>query len=168
VLCSASLGDAVAAVSDGARSCSANFLVAQAGPAGTGRAVDVEAAPHAVCRVEPADGLLAHANHFVDADRLGIWQPIVEEKRSTYHRCARMQRLLSEGARDGGLDADTLRRALRDHDEYPNSVCRHPNESLPASERYQTVLSTIIDLHARSMLVAAGPPCERDYQEFRL
>jgi isopenicillin-N N-acyltransferase like protein len=128
----------------------------------------VEAAPHAVCQIRPTDGMLAHANHFLASDRLEIWQPLVEEKRSTFHRCERMQQLLSKARETGGISEDALRDILRDHDEFPNSVCRHQDQTKPEAERYQTVISTIMDLHAGSMLVATGPPCEHTYLEFSL
>ncbi len=165
VLCSRGLDAAVKAAGDGARSCSANFLIAQAEGPGRGEAVSLEAAPRATCRITPSDGILAHANHFLDSQRLGIWQPIVEERRSTYHRCSRMERLLRDAAADGGVEAETLTAILRDHDEHPESVCRHPNPALPEAERYETVVSVVMDLHAGQILTAGGPPCRADYHE---
>lgn len=168
VLCSRTLAEAAEVVTNGVRACSANFLIAQAGSAGEGSAVDLEAAPHGVCRLEPAGGILAHANHFRDPDRLGIWQPIVEEKRSTYHRCDQMERLLSNATARGAIATDALPGILRDHEEYPDSICRHVNPSLPHAERYQTVVSIIMDLHAGEMQAAAGPPCTHAYEEYQV
>ncbi|MDR7420304.1 MAG: C45 family peptidase [Armatimonadota bacterium] len=166
VLCSRTLADAARAVTEGVHSCSANFLIAQAGPPGEGTAVDIEAAPGACCHLEPRSGILVHANHFVEPDRLGLWQPIVEEKRSTYHRCRRMEALLSQAA--GAAATDALMTILRDHAERPESICRHPNPALPEDERYETVVSVIMDLHAGRMHAAAGPPCGAVYHEYRL
>jgi len=168
VLCSATLSQAVGAVTNGNRSCSANFLIGQAGQPGEGTAVDLEAAPGGVCSHEPVAGTLAHANHFRDPDRLGIWQPIVEEKRSTYHRCDRMERLLADATSRGPITGETLQGMLRDHNGRPESICRHPNRELPEAERYESVASIIMDLHAGLMLVAAGPPCANAYQEHRV
>ncbi len=168
VLCSTTLSQAADAVTDGDRSCSANFLIGQAGPPGEGNAVDLEAAPGGVCSHEPVAGTLAHANHFRDPDRLGIWQPIVEEKRSTYHRCDRMERLLAGAASRGPITGEILQGVLRDHDGRPESICRHPNPELPVAERYETVVSIVMDLHAGLVLAAAGPPCTHVYQERRV
>jgi isopenicillin-N N-acyltransferase-like protein len=168
VLCSTSWPEAVDAVRRGTHSCSANFLIGRAGPPGEGTAMDLEAAPVGVCIHKPVAGRFAHANHFLDPGRLGIWQPLVEERRSTYHRCDRMDRLLADAQAGGPVGADTLRAVLRDHDEHPESICRHPNQALPAQERYQTVASIILDLHAGRMEAAAGPPCVHPYQEFQL
>jgi isopenicillin-N N-acyltransferase-like protein len=62
----------------------------------------------------------------------------------------------------------TLQAILRDHDERPDSICRHQSEALPEGERYQTVVSLIMDLHAGRMHAAAGPPCQNIYQEYQV
>ncbi len=166
VLCSTSLPRAAGVVAGGVRSCSANFLIGCAGSPGEGTAVDLEAAPGGICTHHPAAGTLAHANHFRDPGRLGIWQPIVEEKRSTYRRCDRMERLLAGAAALGPIASGALKAALRDHDEPPDSICRHTNPALPEGERYQTVASIIMDLHAGLLYAAAGPPCTHAYEEY--
>ncbi len=166
VLCSTTRAGAVDAVTRGIRSCSANFLVGKAGPPGEGSAVDLEAAPRGICAHEPVAGTLAHANHFRDPDRLGIWQPIVEDKRSTYHRCERMERRLADEAARGPITHEALQEILRDHHDHPDSICRHPNPALPASERYETVTSVVMDLHVGRIHAAAGPPCVNAYQEY--
>jgi isopenicillin-N N-acyltransferase-like protein len=168
VLRSRTLAEAAAAAADGVHACSANFLIARVGPSGQGAAVDIEAAPTGTCALSPQGGLLAHANHFREPDRLGVWQPLVEDRRSTYHRCVRMERLLGDARTRGGVSPDDLRMALRDHDERPDSVCRHPNPNLPEDERYETVISTIMDLHEGTMELAAGPPCRAPYRTYRI
>lgn len=168
VLCSRTLPQAQEAASGGVRSCSANYLIAQAGASAAGEAIDLETAPRGICRLEPSGGILAHANHFLDPDRLSIWEPIVEERRSTYHRCSRMERLLADARSSGRISGEALQHILRDHDEYPDSICRHPHPALPGPERYQTVVSVVMDLHAGRLHIAAGPPCEQPYQEYLL
>lgn len=167
-LCSPSLEDAVRSATHGDRSCSANFVIGQAGGPGAGAAVNLETAPRAVS-AEPLEGsVYAHANHFLHADRLGVRQPIDEERRSTYHRCARMDRLLQRASAGGPVTLETLQATLRDHEERPDSICRHPSPALPEGERYQTVASLIMDLHAGRLHAAAGPPCEAAYQEYQV
>ncbi|MBI3998194.1 MAG: peptidase C45 [Armatimonadetes bacterium] len=181
ILCSKTLDEAVGAATRGARSCSANFLIGQAGGPGQGTAVDLETAPQAVCVHDPVGGILVHANHFFDAERLGVRQPIVEQRRrgvgspaawlvfwtrSTYHRCGRMERLLASAPTGRLIGLEAMQTALRDHEEYPESICRHPNPALPEADRYETVASVIMDLHAGRLLAAAGPPCTNAYQEY--
>ena len=180
ILHARTLRNAVAVVEDEDRSCSANFMIGQAN--GTAEVVNIEAAPGAVCRWHPAGGVLAHANHFIDPNRLGVWQPLAEEKTSTYQRGARMEEMLEAGRHaaprsDGGpqvlsrqrpLDAQGLMDLLRDHTGRPDSVCRHPNPALPEEERVETVVSVIEDLTARRFYVAAGTPCTNDFEEIPL
>ncbi len=166
VLCSTTLDGAADAVTRGLRSCSANFLIGKADADGSGSAVDIETAPRGFCAHDPVAGTLAHANHFIDPDRLGIWQPIVEDRRSTYHRCAQMERRLADAAGCGPISDGTLREILRDHTGHPDSICRHPNPLLPASESYATVASIVSDLHGRRLQAASGPPCVNAYSEF--
>ena len=52
-----------------------------------------------------------------------------------------------------------LEQALKDHDDYPDGICRHPNLDDPEEERYITVTSAIIDLDARSLRLTDGQPC---------
>jgi len=166
VLHARSVREAVRVVTDEARSCSANFLIGHAGAAA--EVVDIEAAPEATCALVPAGGVLAHANHFVDPGRLGVWQPLAEEKTSTYQRGARMHQLLAEGAARRALDAPALMALLRDHGGHPDSVCRHPNPALPEEERVETVVSVVEDLTARRFYVASGPPCTAPFVEIPL
>lgn len=162
----ASADDAVEVIAGEERACSANFLLGQAD--GTARVVDVEAAPRAVRLLSPSGGVLVHANHFEDSRALGVDQPLAEERASTYHRAARARRLLQASRERGGISRDDLMRVLRDHDGRPESVCRHLNPALPEEERVQTVVSVVMDLSARRLYVAAGPPCEADYREIPL
>ncbi len=166
VLRSHRLADAVEIITGEERACSANFLLGQAN--GSAEVVDIEAAPHATCALAPSDGVLAHANHFVDPDALDLWQPLAEEKSTTYHRAARMRALLDEGRRAGTLHASGLMAILRDHAGHPDSVCRHPNPALPEEERVETVVSVLEDLTARRMYVAGGTPCRAAFQELQL
>jgi isopenicillin-N N-acyltransferase-like protein len=159
------LEDAVGVIVRDERACSANFLVGHGGP---GRVVDVEAAPRATCTLVPSEGVLVHANHFEDPRTLGVEQPLAADRASTYHRAARAWRLLGEMRRAGGLDAGGLVQVLADHDGHPESICRHPNPALPEEERVQTVVSVLMDLTARRLYVAAGPPCAAAYRQIPL
>lgn len=166
ILHATQLDEAVRVVTDEPRSCSANFLLGQAN--GRAQVINIEAAPDAVCRLAPADGLLSHANHFVNPQALGVWQPLAEEKTSTYQRGTRMQHLLQAARQAGTLHRDGLMAILRDHGGHPDSVCRHPNPRLPEEERVETVVSVLEDLTDRRMYLAAGTPCVAAFEEISL
>lgn len=160
VLLSHDLGEAVAAVETGGSPGSANFVI---GDAGNGRAVSLERAPNETARVEPIQGILVHANHFLASERLGVREPLAEERRSTHLRRRRLTELLARAAQQGPLSVTGVQEALRDHAGHPDSVCRHESPVFPPKLNYRTALSVVLDLHARSIAYAPGPPCRLAY-----
>ena len=167
VLAASTLPAALKAIAGSERACSANFIVGAGGS--TAEVVDVETAPDADFRVSPEDGLLAHANHFTHPDASRLRQPLADDRPSTFHRHARMQTLLREAT--GGrrrVRVEDLKKILKDHDQRPNSICRHVDETQPPNFRYETVVSAILDVDAREMFIASGPPCTARYRKYRL
>jgi isopenicillin-N N-acyltransferase-like protein len=162
ILRSRSLSEAVAHATGGVHACSANFLIGQGGSGES--VVDIETSPAGCAAISPSGGMLAHANHFLRAHALGIWQPLREERRSTFLRCNRMESLLREHGRQGPLALEDLKAILRDHEGYPDSICRHPNPDLPEEERLKTVFAVLMDLDALVMHYAPGPPCTTAWQ----
>ena len=164
VLNSRSLDDALAAILEEERSCSANFLLAQLDSDGRATVVDVETSPVSAARVE-VQGAFAHTNHFFNPAALQIEQPL-DERTSTFRRCDRMQALLNRHR--GALDEARLIELLRDHEGFPQSLCSHPSPLWPESEAYATVLSVIMDLNAGTLAAAPGNPCTTPFERFSL
>jgi isopenicillin-N N-acyltransferase-like protein len=161
ILRSSSLETAASIVRGQPRACSANFVLAQA----PDRVVNIEAAPDAVCEQAAVNGALAHSNHFLDPARLGVEEPASERRPHSYSRLARMRALL-DAARP--LSVDALQACLRDHDNYPDSVCRHRHPDDPLYEACTTVTSAIMDLDERALWLTDGPPCEQAYERYVL
>ncbi len=169
ILASRTLSQAISRVTRGERSCSANFLIGQQTKLGTGKLVDIESAPEATGALYPENGILAHTNHFSNPEQLGVKQVLDEERKSTLHRFARITRLLRQmRSGNGKMSLTKAEEMLRDHDGKPESVCRHENSSLPADERYSTVVSVVMDLYTGQLRTTLGSPCEREYQTLRL
>ena len=167
ILAARTLGEAERAVTESKRSCSTNFLLAKAGDGG--HVLDLEAAPETECRLRPADGFLAHTNHFTDPDALGIWQPLAEDRPSTFDRYARVQDVMKGWAAKGRkVSVTDLKRMLKDHANAPRSLCRHQDMTQPPEMRYETVVSVIMDLDAKEMHVASGTPCTERYRKVSL
>jgi len=169
ILKSKTLGKAVRVVSQGERNCSANFIVGQQRTTGMGKVIDIESAPEAVCELEPDRGAVAHTNHFSNPKVLGVKQVLDEERLSTLQRYRRIQKLLDGTARAGQkLNLASAKDLLRDHYGKPESVCRHSNLKLPQYDRYETVVSVIMDLPGRKLWAAMGSPCSTEYSSIKL
>lgn len=160
ILRSRDLDAAAAVVTDTDRTCAANYLIAQV----PDRIVDIEAAPDRARRWVAEDERLCHTNHFLDPQALGVVEPAIERGPDSDRRLARIRHLL---ARRPIARAD-LAAALRDRDGDPDGICRAPDLSQPPEERYATVVSVIMDLHARALWISDGPPDARPYAEHRL
>lgn len=169
ILRSKTLGRAVKVIAQGQRNCSANFILGQQKSVGLGKVVDIESAPEAVCELGPDRGALAHTNHFSNPRKLGVRQVLDEERLSTLQRYRRIQKLLNRTVRGGQkLNLATAQNMLRDHYGKPESVCRHSNLKLPEYERYETVVSVVMDLYSRKLWATVGSPCTAEYQSHKL
>ena len=110
--------------------------------------------------------MLAHTNHFLDPTHLGIEEPAHSDRRpQTYTRLARMRELLD--ARKPLSVAD-VQACLRDHDNFPDSVCRHIHPDDPPEEACPTVVSVVMDLEERALWLSDGQPCEHVYERYAL
>lgn len=162
----ADTADAVALLESATRSSSANYLLVDE----SGEAVDVEARPGgaaALHRLRPDErGVLLHTNHFVSGD-FGSLDSVVDyadliESTSQF----RLDRVTSAvAAADDPGDLEMYADALVDHTNHPDSVCRHPDPTLPDEEQSLTVASVLVDLTARRIRLSAGPPCESGYED---
>ena len=153
---------AVRVVTNEARACSTNFLIAQT----PDRVVDIEAAPDKLRLLGCQGGCLTHANHFTAPDEIGVAEPPNPKRPFSLGRQSRLGELL--GARQS-ITTDDLQAGLRDHVRYPYGICRHAAVGLePPENHYTTVTSVIMDLDAKTLLLTDGIPCESEYQRVSL
>jgi isopenicillin-N N-acyltransferase-like protein len=158
ILNSSSMNEAVEFVSGIDRACSANYLIGHV----EGEFLDVEASPEQLGYLYPNNGYLVHTNHFVSLNLEDVGRKKYPDTVVRYFRC---QRLLRQRPSLTKSDIQTI---LKDHFNYPNSVCAHTNELRPTEEREQTNASCVMDLAEGSMWLAKGPPCENDYEKLAL
>lgn len=116
--------------------------------------------------LEPENGMLAHANHYLSNE-------LSNEERSkgfllnnSRIRQQRMEQLL-RGKR-GEITADIMKEILRDRENYPNCLCQVPgDESMQApgdsGGDIVTFASVIAEPELGRMWVAMGPPNEYEY-----
>jgi isopenicillin-N N-acyltransferase-like protein len=150
------------------RNASINLLLGQAGdpaygdPAVGGELLDLELVPGDVGWLHPVDGMITHANHLESA--LPVYDIQKDWGGSSLFRAARARRLLAETVAAGKTAADDLVTVFRDHAGFPQAICRHVDDRLPAFELSETVCSIVLDLDARRFGIAEGPPCGHDYE----
>jgi isopenicillin-N N-acyltransferase like protein len=110
------------------------------------------------------EGVLVHTNHYLDAKMQAI-EDEPDELISTRLRYFRALRLLR---RTEAHTIKSLQAILRDHLNYPNSICNHYTEDISPLDIEKTVNSIIIDLTSRAMHIAWGNPCENQYYTYHL
>jgi isopenicillin-N N-acyltransferase-like protein len=160
ILDAETISDAFAVLQRGARSSSANYLLAHL----DGLAVNIEGAPGGLDQLFltfPTDGVLLHTNHFT-ASRfagtdVGLW--VMPDSPFRLHR------LVEQVAPKGKLSLDDFRSALADHANHPSGICCHPDPRWERLEQGETVASVLMDLDARRIWVADGRPCTTPYRE---
>jgi isopenicillin-N N-acyltransferase-like protein len=96
----------------------------------------------------------AHTNHFIEPPKQGTDVMAIESP-TTHQRLeiVKQQPLLD---------------ALRDHTGHPKGVCRHVDENDPWVEQTVTIASVVMNLEAKRLHVADGPPCTHEHQEVTL
>jgi isopenicillin-N N-acyltransferase-like protein len=102
-----------------------------------------------------------HTNHYLDA---GLAEIGDEPSAGSLSRIERLDALLSERPPQTPEDAMEL---LRDHAGEPQALCHHPAGDDDA-EASAVVFAFVAELEARRLWVAAGNPCEHEFEEVDL
>lgn len=124
-----------------------------------GLCVDVEVGQDYENFLLPEDGILVHTNHFVVPNPKQSRDLGPLKFPNTLTRRYRALQLLT--AERGHITADTFKKVLTDHFDKPDSVCTHVNPQSPLI--IMTTMSVIIDITAKTVDLAKGPPCENEY-----
>jgi isopenicillin-N N-acyltransferase-like protein len=148
--------EAIAAVSAIPRASSRNLVMLDA----EGTAADLETTPTSDARLDPEDGVLAHANHYVAPDLLAEERASPEYVGNSQTRMGRIRELAVE--RRGQLDVAGAQEILQDRTCYPDTLCREPDDS-PGRD-VMTFASLVAVPAQRELWVAVGPPNRHAYQ----
>jgi isopenicillin-N N-acyltransferase like protein len=124
--------------------------------------VEVSARRFAVLYAE--DGLIAHTNHYLDRTMQEV-EDESDELISTRVRYFRARRLLEQTNKH---TIQTMQTVLRDHVNFPDSICNHAINDIDPLDREKTITSLVMDLTARQMHVAWGNPCENQYHTYQM
>jgi isopenicillin-N N-acyltransferase like protein len=160
ILAAKNLSQALSAALIPQRAAGYNHLLAHE----SGELYNVEVSARQFAILYALDGILAHSNHYLDANMQAI-ESEPDELISTRIRYYRTLRLLSG---ESHHSIKSLKNILRDHTNMPESICRHDEDHSIPLDRQKTVNSLIMDLTARTMHLAWGNPCVNKYHTYYL
>lgn len=161
VLASVTLAEAIRAALNRRRAAGYNHLIVHV----SGEMYNVEVSAEDFDVIYGSDGLLAHTNNYLSRRMRAIEKDSEEliASRVRYNRAIRLMR-----SQRGKLSFKSFQAILSDHVNYPQSICNHIDETEAPLERQQTIASLLMDLTARTMHVACGPPCQCEYHSYKL
>lgn len=158
------LAEAISAATRFQIGCCANFMIGHR----NGECVDIEIENEDFDVLYPKDGILVHTNHFISS-RI----PLAPRKDTSkgkfpdsFVRLGRADKLMRK--KKGGISEQDIMAVLKDHVEYPGSICRHNDPKAPVGKRMGTVFSMVVSLTGGRIWFCKGNPCEMEYEEFRL
>ena len=129
----------------------ANVLLAD----GSGGMMDIEMGEQGNRFIESTDGLLAHTNHFVDrpeetstSDEFSL-----EQQENSIHRLEVMKKRFV--AERGRLTWVSAFHCMSDHENWPESLCRHHNPTIGG----MTTASVVAEPAKGRLHVVRGNPC---------
>ena len=150
------------AVSVTPKSAANNMIVGH----GDGVVIDFECAPDETFRVQPENGLLVHANHFVSPIALAKLKDTgIAETPDSLYRDTRVRDLLEP--KIGVITADDVKSALLDDFQSPWSVCRPVRPNLQGVET-ATVAMIVMRPALGEMEVAMMPSQGARFERFSL
>ena len=113
---------------------------------------------------EDQRGHVTHTNHCVHDELVTINEQFDELIESGPRKARIDQQLL---ALQRPVTVEDAQKLLADHEGFPRSICRHPNDH-PQHGFWETVLSVVIAPASRTMHIARGTPCCRPFETYRL
>ena len=87
-----------------------------------------------------------------------------KRRASTLIRHNRICRRLKEDA--GNISTAKAGEFLRDHVNYPHSICRHPDKDSAYQDQLLTRAAWIMEPAEREILITAGPPCRYSFKKY--
>jgi len=160
ILGSKNIGEAINAVITPERGAGANYLIADE----NGECYDIETTARGF-NYFYVDKCFGHANHYLTRTISGKDVPQTT-RMSTIVRCNRINKLLN--THSGKINVDTTFEFLKDHVNYPTSICTHPNEDLPPEVAMKTMDSIVMSPSNREMHITRDNPCKAAFKKYIL
>ena len=132
---------------------------------GEGDSVNVEAIPDDLSVLYPEKGIIARANHF-QTDRFKSGDLMVTLAPDSFVRSQRLLTLMTQHY--GKLSVDVMKELMQDHNDYPDSVCRHGDKTFPPDQQRKSNATIISNLSEKKTYIAWGNPCQNEFTEYKL
>lgn len=160
VLAAERIADAIRSALMHWRAAGYNHLIADR----NGELYNVEVSARRFATLYGMEGYLAHTNHYL-TERMKQVEHHTDRLIGSRVRVNRALRLLRS---THPHTPDTLKTILRDHVNFPNSICSHTEPDATPLDRQKTICSLVMDLTTLEMQVCWGNPCEGTYHTYRL
>jgi len=162
ILESNSTADAVHALESAPRSLTANAaMITSEGP------LDIEITPDSIETIKSeSQGFLVHTNHCTHPSFTS--HNVEFEDRiygQSFDRIDRGREILVDHLDNGLVSLEAAKALLSDHEGFPTSICRHPNDD-PKTGWQRTVISIIVEPENKRMHISNGNPCENAYETY--
>ena len=147
------------------KSGSNNLIISHAA---SGLVYDFECAPDETFMVEPQNGVLVHANHWLSPVALAKLQECaMADAPSTFYRDLRAREALA--AKAGDVTLDDVTAVMLDDFETPWSICYPPRPSSPTdTSTYATVATLLMRPILGEMRVAMLPALDKHFTHYTL
>ena len=156
------IGDSVDAIVNSHRSLASNYLIAEE----SGEAFDIEttATDFDIFHVE--DDIWTHSNYYFSSKLKALEEktPSWESAGCNAFRAGRLKNIFRKNY--GKINSDLTMDALRDHVNYPRSICRHPDPAKALD--WETSASIVMPMSQSKTYVTIGNPCNNEFKPFDL
>jgi isopenicillin-N N-acyltransferase-like protein len=160
VLAARTISEAITAALASHRAAGYNHVLVHS----SGEAYNIEVSARQFSMMYAQGGMVAHTNHYLSR-RMARLENDSQHLIGSRVRYFRVQRLMRRSHRH---NVESLQSILRDHVNYPNSICSHEVIDENPLDRQKTVCSLIIDLNEKQIHAAWGVPCQNEYFTYRL
>jgi isopenicillin-N N-acyltransferase like protein len=105
--------------------------------------------------------MLLHSNHYLTERFKGV-DTAPQYQPDSYSRLDIIRSLMDHHY--GHLNIEIMKQTMGDHENHPNSICRHIDPMVPISST--TLASFIMVPVERAIYIATGHPCEHEYVRY--
>ncbi len=137
------------------RASPSNHILADA----SGHVLDVEGTPWEDRILITTDGVIAHSNNYFHPDLTQFDKNVASNSPIRLHRIGELLR-----EKQGLFSVDDVKGFLKDHANYPSSICRHADK--PTDVR--TAVSIVCQPVEGIIYVSAGNPCENRFIAYKI